>query len=108
MSGNRRSSTPSAAATARAATSADHWREWFGSPAPQTSLPFDFPHPPHPRRSGPYADRTAPLGPTADETTRLAAFIALLHRYGGGAPGEVTVAHEGLPLRVPVHGELSS
>ncbi|QKW26034.1 non-ribosomal peptide synthase/polyketide synthase [Streptomyces seoulensis] len=107
MSGNRRSSTPSAAATARAATSADHWRERFGSPAPQTSLPFDFPHPPHPRRSGPYADRTAPPGPTADETTRLAAFTALLHRYGGGAPGEVTVAHEGLPLRVPVHGELS-
>ncbi|MER7187351.1 amino acid adenylation domain-containing protein, partial [Streptomyces hyaluromycini] len=34
----------------------------------------------------------------------LAAFAALLHRYGGAAAQDLTVAHEGLPLRLVVNG----
>lgn len=42
---------------------------------------------------------------TADEATRLTAFIALLHRYGGTTATETAVAHEGLPLRVTIDGD---
>ncbi|MFF9314764.1 non-ribosomal peptide synthase/polyketide synthase [Streptomyces sp. NPDC014748] len=90
----------------QATITAEHWRERFAHPAPETPLPFDFPHPPRPRRPRPQATRTAVLDGPADEATLLAAFVALLHRYGGGTPGEVTLAHEGLPLRVAVDGEL--
>nr|WP_237514660.1 non-ribosomal peptide synthase/polyketide synthase [Streptomyces sp. SID4945] len=41
-----------------------------------------------------------------DELTRLAAFVALLHRYGGGAR-DLTVAYEGLPLRLTPHEAMS-
>ncbi len=43
-----------------------------------------------------------PLDTTADETTLLAAFAALLHRYGGSAAHDLTTAHDGLPLRLSV------
>ncbi|MEU9347336.1 non-ribosomal peptide synthase/polyketide synthase [Streptomyces sp. NPDC048278] len=44
---------------------------------------------------------------TADEPTLLAAFVALLHRYGGGTAQDLTVAHEGLPLRLRVNGTMT-
>ncbi|MFJ6567450.1 non-ribosomal peptide synthase/polyketide synthase [Streptomyces sp. NPDC091292] len=102
MSDNTRSSA-GARATAPAA---DYWRDRFAAPAPETSLPLDFPYP-QPRPAGPVsrARRAEAAGVMADEATALAAFVALLHRYGGAAATEVTVAHAGLPLRVSVHGD---
>ncbi|MCX5087583.1 non-ribosomal peptide synthase/polyketide synthase [Streptomyces sp. NBC_00365] len=98
MSGNTRSS-------ARARAADDFWRRRFASPVPETSLPLDFPQPSRPEGPVSRARRAAVLDVTADEMTRLAAFVALLHRYGGTAATEVTVAHEGLPLRVAVDGD---
>ncbi|MFK0286703.1 non-ribosomal peptide synthase/polyketide synthase [Streptomyces sp. NPDC090499] len=69
-------------------------------------MPFDFPHPAQPREPRPRQVRTAVLGVTADQPTLLAAFAALLHRYGGGTAQDLTVAHEGLPLRPAVHGAM--
>ncbi|MET7482825.1 non-ribosomal peptide synthase/polyketide synthase [Streptomyces sp. NPDC005538] len=98
MAGNRLSS-------ARATETNDFWRRRFASPVPETSLPLDFPRPP--RQDGPVsrAHRTATLAATADAATQLAAFVALLHRYGGTTATETAVAHEGLPLRVTVDGD---
>ncbi|NJP45796.1 non-ribosomal peptide synthase/polyketide synthase [Streptomyces sp. PRB2-1] len=68
-------------------------------------MPLDHPYPARPSDTPPLAVRTAPPAADADDTTLLAAFVALLHRYGGsGAAPEVTVAHDGLPLRVAVDG----
>ncbi|MFD8819219.1 AMP-binding protein, partial [Streptomyces sp. NPDC059627] len=70
-------------------------------------MPFDLPHPARPQEPRPRAVRTTALtgtAGTADEPTLLAAFAALLHRYGGGAAQDLTVAHQGLPLRLVVHG----
>ncbi|MFD4599967.1 non-ribosomal peptide synthase/polyketide synthase [Streptomyces sp. NPDC058464] len=118
MSGNTRSSAPSSAAstsvsTARTGPAEDYWRERFAAPVPETSLPFDHPHPARPQEPRPRAGRTVELtGPAglpglADEPTLLAVFVALLHRYGGGAAQDLTVAHEGLPLRLVVNGAMS-
>ncbi|MFI0941513.1 non-ribosomal peptide synthase/polyketide synthase [Streptomyces sp. NPDC021020] len=72
---------------------------------PETPLPLDHPYPARPGGPEPRDRRTGPLGADADEDTLLAAFVALLHRYAGhGAAPEVTVAHDGLPLRVAVDG----
>ncbi|MFJ2161022.1 non-ribosomal peptide synthase/polyketide synthase [Streptomyces sp. NPDC087856] len=98
MAGNTLSS-------ARATATNDFWRRRFASPVPETSLPLDFPRPPRADAEVPRAHRTAPLAATADEATRLAAFIALLHRYGGTTATETAVAHEGLPLRVTIDGD---
>ncbi|MGW5354054.1 non-ribosomal peptide synthase/polyketide synthase [Streptomyces sp. NPDC004031] len=105
MSGNSRSTAPSSALPpdAPAATAAAHWQRRFASPASATPLPLDHPYPVRPGGTPPRDRRTAPLGADADEDTLLAAFAALLHRYAGSdAAGEVTVAHDGLPLRVAV------
>ncbi|MGW1753126.1 non-ribosomal peptide synthase/polyketide synthase [Streptomyces mirabilis] len=90
--------------SARASAADDFWRRRFASPVPETSLPLDFPQPSRPEGPVSRARRAAVLDVTADEVTRLAAFVALLHRYGGTPATEVTVAHEGLPLRVAVDG----
>ncbi|MEU9386064.1 hypothetical protein AB0D38_36210, partial [Streptomyces sp. NPDC048279] len=73
-------------------TTEEYWRQRFAAPAPETALPHDFPHPPRSRERGRPGRRTAALRTTADEATRLAAFVALLHRYGGAAATEMTVA----------------
>ncbi|MEU1168291.1 hypothetical protein ABZ372_52265 [Streptomyces sp. NPDC005921] len=106
MSGNTRSSAPSSATDSAAQTTPteDYWRERFAAPAPETSLPLDFPYPAHPLEPRPRATRTAALAASADEATLLAAFVALLHRYGGGTAQDLTVAHDGLPLRLSVAG----
>ncbi|WP_420312375.1 non-ribosomal peptide synthase/polyketide synthase [Streptomyces sp. YS-B37] len=83
----------------------DFWRRRFASPVPETSLPLDFPRPPRGDAEVSRAHRAAPLAVTADEGTRLTAFIALLHRYGGTTATETAVAHEGLPLRVTIDGD---
>ncbi|SCE13519.1 amino acid adenylation domain-containing protein, partial [Streptomyces sp. TverLS-915] len=85
-------------------TASAHWTTAFADEVPGTALPQDFPHP---RESGPLATGTRALeaGGT-DELTRLAAFVALLHRYGGGAR-DLTVAYEGLPLRLTPHEAMS-
>ncbi|MER5528768.1 non-ribosomal peptide synthase/polyketide synthase [Streptomyces sp. NPDC002677] len=88
-------------------TTEDYWRQRFAVPAPETALPLDFPHPPRSRERRRPARRTVASGTTADEATRLAAFVALLHRYGGAAATELTVAYDGLPLRLTVTGGVS-
>ncbi|WP_405719246.1 non-ribosomal peptide synthase/polyketide synthase [Streptomyces sp. NBC_01537] len=80
-------------------------RYWRGRliPLPQeTALPLDFPYPQQldATRSSRACALTSELPGTA---VLLAAYVALLHRYGGGAP-EVAVAHDGLPLRIEVDG----
>ncbi|MFF7981302.1 non-ribosomal peptide synthase/polyketide synthase [Streptomyces sp. NPDC007901] len=109
MSGNTRSSAPSSAAGSAAQTTPteDYWRERFAAPAPETSLPLDFPYPAHPLEPRPRATRTAALAAPADEAALLAAFVALLHRYGGGTAQDLTVAHDGLPLRLSVAAGMS-
>ncbi|EFG64492.1 linear gramicidin synthetase LgrC [Streptomyces sp. SPB074] len=90
--------------TTEAATAQDHWTGRFAAEVPGTSLPQDFPHS---REAGPRAVRTRALGTdgtgAGDQLTRLAAFAALLHRYGGGAE-DLTIACAGLPLRLGLHG----
>ena len=113
MSGNTRSSAPTSAIPAsanpatRVGTTEEYWRQRFAAPAPETALPHDFPHPPRSRERGRPGRRTAALRTTANEATRLAAFVALLHRYGGAAATEMTVAYDGLPLRLTVAGGLT-
>ncbi|MEU8268914.1 amino acid adenylation domain-containing protein, partial [Sphaerisporangium sp. NPDC049002] len=71
------------------------------APLPQeTVLPVDFPYPQTPAGDRETCART--LAMTAPEATLLAAYVALLHRYGGS--GEVCVGYEGLPLRVGLDG----
>ncbi|MFJ9247502.1 non-ribosomal peptide synthase/polyketide synthase [Streptomyces sp. NPDC101776] len=98
MAGNTLSS-------AQATATNDFWRRRFASPVPETSLPLDHPRPPRQEGPAPLARRAAPLAPTSDAATRLAAFVALLHRYGGTTATETAVAHEGLPLRVTIDGD---
>ncbi|MER5585603.1 non-ribosomal peptide synthase/polyketide synthase [Streptomyces asoensis] len=96
MSGNTR--------TSGQATAADYWRRRFTAPAPQPALPLDLPHPTRRDGDAPRARRTAPLETAPDGTAALTAFVALLHRYGGATATALTVAHEGLPLRVGTDG----
>ncbi|MGW0870630.1 non-ribosomal peptide synthase/polyketide synthase [Streptomyces sp. NPDC002740] len=99
MSGNTRSSAQ--------ATATDYWRRRFAAPVPQPALPLDFPHPPRQEGPAPRARRAVALEleAAADEAARLAALVALLHRYGGAAATGTAVAHDGLPLRVEVDGD---
>ncbi|MFJ9377999.1 non-ribosomal peptide synthase/polyketide synthase [Streptomyces sp. NPDC101455] len=83
----------------------DFWRRRFASPVPETSLPLDHPRPSRGESAVSRARRAAVLAVTADETTRLTAFVALLHRYGGTTATETAVAHDGLPLRVTIDGD---
>ncbi|MBK3569828.1 amino acid adenylation domain-containing protein, partial [Streptomyces sp. MBT62] len=101
MAGNTLSS---GRAEAQATATNDFWRRRFASPVPETALPLDFPRPPRQDGPVPRARRTAVLDTTADTATRLAAFVALLHRYSGTTATETAVAHEGLPLRVTIDG----
>ncbi|MDX2694240.1 non-ribosomal peptide synthetase [Streptomyces ipomoeae] len=78
-----------------------HWRRLL-TPLPlEVSLPADRPHPPQPVLE---RDTRALSGvPDASGPERLAAFVALLHRYT--AATDLTVGHDGLPLRVSVEHE---
>ncbi|WP_328222227.1 non-ribosomal peptide synthetase [Streptomyces sp. NBC_00310] len=78
-----------------------HWRRLL-TPLPlEISLPADRPHPPQPL---PERDTRALSDvPDAPDAVRLAAFVALLHRYSGAT--DLTVGHDGLPLRVSVEHE---
>ncbi|MFF6783531.1 amino acid adenylation domain-containing protein [Streptomyces sp. NPDC012510] len=78
-----------------------HWRRLL-TPLPlEISLPADRPHPPQPL---PERDtRVLADVPDAPDAVRLAAFVALLHRYTGAT--DLTVGHDGLPLRVSVEHE---
>ncbi|MDT9696850.1 non-ribosomal peptide synthetase [Streptomyces sp. P17] len=67
----------------------------------EISLPVDRPHPPEPDPGR--AIRTLSGVPDATDAELLTAFVALLHRYSGTA--DVTVGHDGLPLRVSVDHE---
>ncbi|MGW5637254.1 amino acid adenylation domain-containing protein, partial [Streptomyces sp. NPDC003832] len=73
-----------------------HWQRLL-TPLPlEISLPADRPHPPEPDPGR----RTRAIGavPDATDTELLTAFVALLHRYGQTT--DITVGHDGLPLRV--------
>ncbi|MFD9134802.1 amino acid adenylation domain-containing protein [Streptomyces bottropensis] len=75
-----------------------YWRRLLTSLPLEISLPADRPHPPQPlleRDTRVLADV-----PDAPDAVRLAAFVALLHRYTGAT--DLTVGHDGLPLRVSV------
>lgn len=78
----------------------EYWNRRL-SPLPQeAALPADLPYPLSP--TGHWDTRVRALDVAAPEPVLLAAFVALLHRYGGA--GDVTVGYEGLPLRVAVTG----
>ncbi|MFC9156620.1 non-ribosomal peptide synthase/polyketide synthase [Streptomyces bauhiniae] len=81
-----------------------YWRGKFAAPAPETPLPLDRPYPGRTADPAPHARSTAQLGLDAGEDTLLAAFVALLHRYAAAPATEVTLAHDGLPLRITVDG----
>ncbi|MFF3886347.1 non-ribosomal peptide synthase/polyketide synthase [Streptomyces sp. NPDC001914] len=77
-----------------------YWRRRLDPLAQEAVLPVDFAYP---ARSG--GDRRTlrrALVHAAGESTLLAAYVALLHRYGGGH--DVTVGVEALPVRVAVDG----
>ncbi|MFJ6944793.1 amino acid adenylation domain-containing protein [Streptomyces wuyuanensis] len=80
-----------------------YWRRVL-TPLPQdVSLPRDRPYVPAEERDR----RTCVLPgvPDAPDSVLLAAFLTLLHRYGGAT--DITVGHDGLPLRVSVEHEPS-
>ncbi|MDQ0772819.1 amino acid adenylation domain-containing protein/non-ribosomal peptide synthase protein (TIGR01720 family) [Streptomyces aurantiacus] len=86
-----------------------YWRRRL-DPLPQEAvLPVDFPYPLKP--GGELRTLSRTLDATADEideadkvdeATLLAAFVALLHRYGGAR--DITVGYGGLPVRVALDG----
>ncbi|MGW2348910.1 non-ribosomal peptide synthase/polyketide synthase [Actinacidiphila glaucinigra] len=79
-------------------TAKDFWRETLMPLAQETVLPIDLPYTQAP--AGPTAVRSRALpGTAAAEERHLAAYVALLHHYGGGAT-DLVLAHDGLPLRV--------
>ncbi|MER8033008.1 non-ribosomal peptide synthase/polyketide synthase [Streptomyces bauhiniae] len=67
-------------------------------------MPLDRPYPGRPDGPAPRAQSTAQLGTDAGEDTLLAVFVALLHRYAAAPATELTLAHDGLPLRITVDG----
>ncbi|MEU6496822.1 non-ribosomal peptide synthase/polyketide synthase [Streptomyces sp. NPDC046984] len=74
---------------------------------PEVPLPLDFPYPAGPAGPAPRARRTAALLPAADADTLLTVVAVLLHRYGGASATELTVARDGLPLRIAVADDTS-
>ncbi|MFE5140466.1 non-ribosomal peptide synthase/polyketide synthase [Streptomyces fagopyri] len=79
---------------------AAYWRRRLDPLPQEAALPVDFPYP-----AGPGGDRRVlrrPFAPTAGEPVLLAAFVALLHRYGGAH--DLTVGYDGLPVRVALGG----
>ncbi|MFD8076232.1 non-ribosomal peptide synthase/polyketide synthase [Streptomyces sp. NPDC059718] len=81
----------------------DFWRERLIPLAQETVLPVDFPYPQRP--AGPAAVRSRALpGTAAGQERHLAAYVALLHHYGGGAT-DLVLAHDGLPLRVALSAD---
>ncbi|MGP3966626.1 amino acid adenylation domain-containing protein [Streptomyces sp. 6N223] len=79
-----------------------YWKDRLTPPPREAALPIDFPYPRG--DAGGRATVSQPL-PEAGDNTCLAAFVALLHRYGHGNADEVTVGHAGgLPLRVAFDG----
>ncbi|MDX3354043.1 hypothetical protein PV703_12155 [Streptomyces sp. ME01-24h] len=84
----------------------DFWRERLIPLAQQTVLPTDLPYPqrpaepaaPHTHTHTHTRSRALP-GTDAGQARHLAAYVALLHHYGGGAT-DLLLAHDGLPLRL--------
>ncbi|MFJ4686580.1 amino acid adenylation domain-containing protein [Streptomyces sp. NPDC088789] len=78
-----------------------YWRRTLIPLPLELSLPTDRPHPPEaaPDRE----TRTLTGLPDAPDSQLLAAFLALLHHYSGAT--DLTVGHDGLPLRVSVDHE---
>ncbi|WP_030602513.1 non-ribosomal peptide synthetase [Streptomyces fulvoviolaceus] len=78
-----------------------YWRRLL-TPLPlETALPADRPHPPEPAPERQV--HTVYDVPEAPDPVRLAAFVALLHRYGGAV--DITVGYDELPVRVSVEHE---
>ncbi|MFC5809016.1 amino acid adenylation domain-containing protein [Streptomyces heilongjiangensis] len=80
-----------------------HWRRLLTPLPPEVSLPADRPRPPQPVPER--VARTQAGVADATDAQRLAAFVALLHRYTGAT--DLTVGHDGLPLRLSVEHEPS-
>ncbi|RLL65972.1 non-ribosomal peptide synthase/polyketide synthase [Streptomyces sp. Z26] len=74
------------------------WRRCLAPSPQETVLPADLPYPLRPTGALRTVTRALDPAATCDEVTRLAAYVALLHRYGGA--DDVTVVHDGLPVRV--------
>ncbi|WP_333770196.1 amino acid adenylation domain-containing protein, partial [Streptomyces sp. IBSBF 2435] len=83
------------------ATTARFWRGRLVPLPQETVLPADFPY--APARVGVLTCGQA-LVTRADRPTRLAAYVALLHHYAGGAD-DITVGHDGLPVRIAVDAD---
>lgn len=79
---------------------AEFWRRCLDPLPREAALPVDLPYPARP--AGERRTLNRPLDPTADEATLLAAYVGLLHRYGGGH--DITVGYDGLPVRVGLDG----
>ncbi|MET8824477.1 amino acid adenylation domain-containing protein [Streptomyces sp. NPDC004610] len=78
-----------------------YWRRLLTPPPPELSLPADRPHPPEPAPEREL--RTLTGLPPATDAQLLTAFLALLHHYSGAT--DLTVGHDGLPLRVSLDHE---
>ncbi|NEA64769.1 amino acid adenylation domain-containing protein [Streptomyces sp. SID12488] len=79
------------------------WRRRLAPLPQETAVPVDFPYPLRP--TGERHTLRRPLAVEADESTLLAAYAALLHRYSGGH--DITFGYDGLPLRIAVDGGAS-
>ncbi|MFD5626604.1 non-ribosomal peptide synthase/polyketide synthase [Streptomyces sp. NPDC127072] len=80
-------------------TATEFWRERL-LPLPQeAALPVDHAYPQRP--DGQTLTRARTLAAPAPENTLLAAYAALLHRYGA-REGDLAVACSGLPVRIAV------
>ncbi|MGW3819375.1 non-ribosomal peptide synthase/polyketide synthase [Streptomyces sp. NPDC005046] len=79
---------------------AAYWRRRLDPLPQETALPVDFPYPAH--TAGERRTLSRALAHPADGATLLAAYVALLYRYGGAH--DITVGYEGLPVRVALDG----
>lgn len=99
----RAAEVPATEAKAVAVTVADYWQERLVPLPRETPLPVDFPYPARPAdaRFAGFLTRGTALTLHTDAVTQLAAYVALLHRYASGSD-DITVGHDGLPLRITV------